>query len=113
MVKPSFRGTVTASTIGEGNPSHLTERSNYRYKGRGEGWPLDPETRDDKGIVQPLTGGAVERKAGRERRLAIYTAARARGLDIIPAGLEAGVLEKTAYRYEADMKARLAAGGES
>ena len=113
MVKPSFRGTVTASTIGEGNPSHLTERKDYRYKDRGEGWPLDPETRDDKGVIQPLTGGAVERKAGRERRLAIYIAARAEGLDIVPAGERAGVLEKTAYRYERDMKDRLEAGGAS
>ena len=115
MVKPAFHGSITASTLGEGNPSHLTERSNYRFKGR-PGWPDDPETRDDKGIAQPLTGGAVERKAGRERRLAIYIAARARGLGVVDAGLEAGVKEKAAHRYEDDRIARLAAeqqGGES
>ncbi len=113
MVKPAFHGSITASTIGEGNPSHLTERTNYRYKDRGEGWPLDPETRDDKGEIQPLKGGAVVRKAEREARLKVFIAARARGLGILDAGLEAGVLDKTAYRYERDMKDRLAAGGAS
>ena len=105
MVKPAFHGSVTASTIGEGNPSHLTERKDYAYKGR-EGWPLDPATRDDKGVIQPPRGGAKTRKAEREKRLAIYIAARTEGLDIVPAGERAGVESKTAYRYERDMKDR-------
>ena len=103
---------VVSSTLGEGNASHLTEHKPYRYQKR-EGWPLDPETRDDKGIAQPLTGGAVERKAGRERRLAIYIAAREHGLGVVDAGVEAGVKAKAAHRYEDDWIARLADGDPS
>lgn len=105
MVKPSFHGSVTASTLGEGKASHLTKGKEYRYRNR-PGWPLDPETRDDKGVIQPPRGGPKTRKAEREKRLAIYIAARDEGLDIVPAGERAGVESKTAYRYERDMKDR-------
>ena len=109
MVKPAFHGSITASTLGEGNPSHLTERSNYRFKGR-PGWPDDPETRDDKGEIQGPKGGAKVRKAERLARLAIFTAAREEGLDVIPAGKRAGVGRKAAAGYEKD---RLAGGAAS
>ena len=109
MVKPAFHGSVTASTIGEGNPS---QRSNYVYKKR-PGWPDDPGTRDDKGVIEPPKGGAVVRKAGRQERLKLFTAARAEGLDVEAVGKRVGVARKTAYRYERARLEALAAGAES
>ncbi len=111
MVKPRFHGSVTASTLGEGNPSHLAERKDYVYKKR-PGWPA-PEARDDKGKIEPPKGGAVVRKAGRQERLKLFTAARAEGLDVEAAGKRVGVARKTAYRYERARLEALAAGAES
>ena len=105
MVRPAFHGTVTASTIGEGNPSHLTERKNYVFKKR-PGWPADPETRDDKGVIHPPKGGAKTRKAQRERMIDEFTVARLDGLSVKDAGERVGVTWKTARKYE---EARLAA----
>ena len=99
---------VAMSTMGQANPSPVTMGGAYRYRGR-PGWPFDPATRDDRGQVEPLKGGAIARKAERERKLAIFTAARARGLSVAVAGEEAGVRHKTAYRYEIERKDRLAA----
>lgn len=93
--------SVVHSTLGEGNPSHLTDRKGYRYHGR-PGWPFDPDSRDDRGEINAPKGGALARKVERERKLAVFIAARAEGLGIIPAGERAGVGRKTAYRYEQD-----------
>ena len=95
------------STLGrQSSPS----RVNYRFKGR-PGWPLDPETRDDRGGVEKAKGGALARKADRERRLAEFTAARAEEppLSVIAAGERVGVTRKTANRYEKDRLAALEA----
>ena len=93
--------SVAYSTIGQSNPSHVTLATPYRYQGR-PGWPFDPDSRDDRGGIEEAKGGALARKAERKRRLAVFTAARAEGLGIIPAGERAGVGRKTAYRYEQD-----------
>ena len=93
--------SVVMSTMGEGNPSHVTRATPYRYQGR-PGWPFDPASRDDRGENQEPKGGALARAAERKRKLAEFTAARAEGLGIIPAGERAGVGRKTAYRYEQD-----------
>ena len=103
---------VVASTLGEGNPAHLTDRTNYRYRGR-PGWPYDRETRDDKGVIQPPKCGAVVRKAGRQERLKLFTAARAEGLPVEDAGKRVGVARKTAYRYELARLEALADGADS
>jgi hypothetical protein len=94
-------GDVVHTTMGEGNPSHLTAARPYRYKGR-PGWPDDPATRDDRGEINPPKGGALARAAERKRKLAVFVAARVEGLDIVAAGVRAGVARKTAYRYETD-----------
>ena len=93
--------SVAYSTVGEGNPSHVTRGTSYRYQGR-PGWPFDPDSRDDGGKVEATNSGALVRSAERKRKLAVFTAARAEGLGIIPAGERAGVGRKTAYRYEQD-----------
>jgi hypothetical protein len=100
---------VVGSTIGEGNPAHLTGRKEYRYKGR-PGWPHDPATRDDQGVIQKPQGGALVRKANRQERLKLFTAAREEKppLSVEAAGKRAGVARKTAYRYESDRLAALA-----
>jgi hypothetical protein len=98
---------VVHSTMGEGNPSHLTAVKPYHYRGR-PGWPFDPETRDDPGGVDKAKGGALARQADRQRRLAEFTVARVRDrLDVIPAGERVGVTRKTAQRYEKDRLAQL------
>ena len=68
-----------------------------------------PAGRPDPGDNQAHKGGGEARRKERLRKLDIYIKARARGLGILDAGVEAGVLDKTAYRYEADRKTRLAA----
>lgn len=107
-MRKAVTGSVTYSTMGQSNPSPLTERSGYQYRGR-DGWPFDPETRDDKGETRKPQGGAEARKAQRARNLAEFTAARAEGLDIEAAGERVGVVRETAYRYEKARKARKAA----
>lgn len=96
---------VVYSTMGHSNPSPLTRSRVYQYRGRA-GWPDDPATRDGGGEIQAPQGGAIARSAERKRKLAVFTLARAEGLDVIEAGKRAGVARKTAYRYEKD---RLAA----
>ena len=54
----------------------------------------------------------MARKAEREHKLAIFTAARAEGLSVTAAGERAGVARKTANRYEHDRLAALADGAE-
>lgn len=80
----------------------------YRYQGR-QGWPDDPATRDDKGIIQAPKGGAKIRKAGREARTDEYCRLRDLGVSKDEAGVLVGVQEKTARRYEAAWQARKAA----
>ena len=65
-----------------------------------------PAGRPDPGDNQAHKGGGEARRQERLRKLDIFIAARAEGLDIIPAGERAGVQSKTAYRYERDMKDR-------
>ena len=101
--------SVVMSTMGEGNPSHVTRAKAYRYQNR-PGWPFDPASRDGGGEIEAPKGGALARKAERERKLAIFTAARAEGLSVTAAGERAGVARKTANRYEHDRLDALADG---
>ena len=115
MVRPAFRGTVTASTIGEGNPSHLTRDTSWRHQGRPAGWPLDRATHDDPGDSQAHKGGSEARKASRQERIKLFSAARAEEPQpsVEDAGKRVGVARKTAYRYELARLEALADGAES
>ena len=104
---------LVMSTMGQSSRAEPARATAYRYRGR-PGWPFDPATRDDRGRAEPLRGGAVERTAERERKLAIFTAARAEEppLSVADAGVRAGVRHKTAYRYENERKYRLSQQGD-
>ena len=91
---------VVHSTMGEGNPSHLTEGRFYRYQGDPDWTPGDPRYRDDTSRAQAVTP---------ERLLRLEDFARHRddGLSIAEAGLrlDPPVKAATAYRFEAESKA--------
>lgn len=91
---------VTPLTSGSATPGKEQPGGYYRFQGR-QGWPDDPATRDDKGVIEGPKGGAKVRVADRERRSAEYARLRDQGVPEVEAGERIGVQRKTRARYEA------------
>jgi len=99
-LRPISGARITATTLGRGNPAHLTEGRWYRWNGDpakaidrdAEGSPLEPRTR------------ATQSAQARAERMAVFSAARTEGLPVREAGERAGVAIKTAREYERERR---------
>jgi hypothetical protein len=97
---------VTASTMGQANPSAAGEGRFYHYQ-RDPTWtPNDPRYREEAA----RTHGAAVVSAERSARIAEFASYRAEGLSITAAGQRLGIAPKTARTYERERKA---AGGSA
>lgn len=108
--------TVTATTLGQGNPAHVDERKNYKFRGDPD-WPADRTRYEDGGDLACKraadAGGAVGAEA-RRKRLVEFTAAlaelgepdpaKAPNAKVIEAGKRVGVRAKTAKSYRTAIK---------
>lgn len=108
--------TVTATTMGQGNPAHVDERKNYRFRGDPD-WPANRSRYEDGGDLAcrraANAGGEVGAEA-RRRRLAEFTAAladlgepdpeEAPNAKVIEAGKRVGVTAKTAKAYRTALR---------
>lgn len=103
--------TVTASTLGQGNPAHVDERKNYKFR-KDPNWPEDRSRYEDGGDLAckraANAGGAVGAEARRKRLLEFTDAlarlgepdpAEAPNAKVVEAGRQVGVRAKTAKSY--------------
>jgi hypothetical protein len=93
------RITVTASTIGQANPSQVSESKPYRYRGDPEWVPGDARYKED-----PAPGHAAGLTRERARRLEEFEKHLDRGLSVNQAGRELGIKPSTARHYERDLR---------
>jgi hypothetical protein len=108
------RITVTASTIGQSNPSQVSEGKPYRYRGDPSWTPGDARYRQNIPAHQ-LAGGEA-RAERREKRITEFVAALAElgvtdpwhadNSPFIAAGRKVGVGEKTALSYRTALRQR-------
>ena len=98
---------VNAITSGQANPSPLTLGKPYKYRGDPEWEPGDPR------YAEPLQGGQLygssKETQARNARFAIFAAERDKNICVAEAGRTAGVQPKTAWRYERERLAEIAA----
>lgn len=105
---------VTATTMGQSNPSHVAAGKYYKFRGDPDWVPNDARYRETIPAHQ-LAGGA-ERAARRERRidafavalagLGVTDPANAANTAVIAAGRIVGVGEKTAKSYRTALRKR-------
>ena len=100
---------VTASTLGQANPSQVTASKPYRWRGNPDWEPGHPAYREP--AKPALTAGGAAIKNIRETRIAAFGEAlrdlgyqnprNASKAAVIEAGVRVGVGEKTARKYRA------------
>ena len=95
-----MRIVATPLTSGPVTPGLAAISGGYQYRGR-EGWPFDPATRDDRGVIESPKGGAKIRQAERVKRSAEYARLRDQGCSHGEAIDQIGVERKTGARYKA------------
>jgi len=90
---------ITASPLGQGNPYHVGEHKNYRWRG-------DPAKSEAARAAGPrrardsATAAPNVRRAEKQQRYERFCQLRDEGMDVIPAGREVGVERRAAARYE-------------
>jgi hypothetical protein len=94
------RITVTASTIGQANPSQVSESKPYRYNGDPDWTPGDARYKEE-----PAPGHAAGLTRERAKRLEEFGEYLDQGLNAVQAGRLLGIQPSTARHYERDLKA--------
>ena len=100
---------VTASTMGQYNPSHVTLSKPYRWRGN-PGWePGHPDFREDVPRATEATKAnkSAEAKAERFRE---FTRLREQGLSVTAAAREVRIGSTAARQYETERKQSREAG---
>jgi hypothetical protein len=93
------RITVTASTLGQANPSQVSESKPYRYRGDPEWVPGDARYKEE-----PAPGRAAGLTEDRAKRLEEFAGYLDQGLNAAQAGRLLGIKPSTARHYERDLR---------
>jgi len=94
------RITVTASTIGQANPSQVSESKPYRYRGDPSWTPGDPRYKEEPARLGRLPGLTEDRA----KRLEEFAGYLDQGLNAVQAGRLLGIKPSTARHYERDLR---------